>query len=322
MSPNKLDIEQLRKDVCFNYFICQYNIYFAFFKYYVMDIIKIYPFLKNIWKLYEEFEREVDDEGKSLDYENICKAKLGRKDMKKEKYVNFCIKLIRNLVPYPDIAKAYTPGQERCNSLNYWIYYNIEDLKLTQNFINDIFTESKGLINGHKNKSICPISYIETLKESEKIIKLLYLQDNTDIFLETLKDIGSKDYCSCEKFVNECVKIYKDMKSQYCTQGDDKGINSETCSHLGIFNTIYTNFLFNKPQVRGKIPSLTSANDEYVGRCKTEQIDPNPISIQQNNPGTSQEFTVKTTVATMAGASSVLALLYKVNISLYIYIYI
>ncbi|KMZ99293.1 hypothetical protein PVNG_02176 [Plasmodium vivax North Korean] len=238
--------------------------------------------------------------------------------MRKDEYVNFCIKLIRNLVPYPDYATIYTPDQERCKSLNYWIYYNIEDLKHSQKFIRDIYNESQSLINGHKNKSICPISYVETLKESEKIIKLLYLQDNTDIFIETLENIGSKDYCSCEKFVNECVKIYKDMKNQYCTRGDDKDTNSETCSHLETFNTIYTNFLFNDSKLHGKIPSLTSANGEYVGRCKTEQINPNPISVQQNNPGTSQEFTVKTTVATMAGASSVLALLYKVNISLYI----
>ncbi|CAI7720787.1 Plasmodium vivax Vir protein, putative [Plasmodium vivax] len=284
MSSNKLNIAQLRKD---------------------------YPFFTKIWTLYEEFEKHIDVEDIKYKYENTCMAKLGQTNRKNEKYVNFCIKLIRNLVPYSDYAKAHYPTEERCKSLNYWIYYNIDDLKNSQNFVNDIYKESKDLINGHKNKSICPNLYIETLKDSEKMIKLFYVQDNTDIILETLKNIGGTDYCSCEKYINECVNIYKDIKNQYCTRGTDNDINSETCSHLGTFDKTYTNFLFKNPQLPGELPSLTSTNDKYIGQCKTEQINSNTIPIQQNNPGTSQEFTVKTTVATMAGASWVLALLYK-----------
>ncbi|GAB69680.1 hypothetical protein PCYB_004290 [Plasmodium cynomolgi strain B] len=194
----------------------------------------------------------------------------------------------------------------------------MEYLKLSQTFIRDIFTETQDLIKVYNNKIVCPTSYTEKLKEPQKIIKLLYLHDNIEIILETLKNTGGNDYCSCEKYINECVNIYKFMKNQYCTKITDKDINRETCSHLDMFDNSYSKVLLSTLQLHDKLPSLESIHDEYVGVCKTAQINPNPISTLQNNPDTSQESIVKTSVGTMAGVSSVLALLYKVNIRFYI----
>ncbi|GAB69639.1 hypothetical protein PCYB_003880 [Plasmodium cynomolgi strain B] len=234
MSSNKLDIEQLRTN---------------------------YPFLTKIWELHEEFERSVDDEDKRYRYENICKAKLGPTNMKYEKYVNFCIKLIRNLISYYDYARVDTPSAERCKILNYWIYYNIDDLNFSQKFISDIFKESQDLTIGYTNKSTCPNLYIETLKESEKILKLLYLQDNIKIFLKILKNKGDNDYCSCEKYIYECVDIYNSMSNSYCLKEDDRlNKQKKTCDTLNTFKDIYMNYLYNEEDMSNKIPSLIDDN--------------------------------------------------------------
>ncbi|CAG9474582.1 unnamed protein product [Plasmodium vivax] len=285
MSSNKLDIAQLRKD---------------------------YPFLTNIWTLYEEFEREVDDADKSFEYEFICKASLGRKEMNNNKYVNFCIKLIRNLVPHRDYETLYAPSDERCKSLNYWIYYNIEDLNNSQKFISDIFKESKDLIKGHTNKRICHNLYIETLKESENIIKLLYLQDNIEIFLKKMKNKRDEDYCNCEKYIYECVDIYKSMSKLYCSKAIDRSKNHKsTCDALNTFKDAYMPFLFNKDDMSNKIPSLIEDNTKNLVKCESNEQKIEFQAAEGSQPSSSKSINTQTIVGTMAGASSVLALLYK-----------
>ncbi|KMZ76833.1 hypothetical protein PVIIG_05405 [Plasmodium vivax India VII] len=261
MSSNKLDIEQLRKD---------------------------YPFFTNIWTFYEEFEKHLDDDDKWLKYENICKATLGPTDMKNEKYVNFCIKLIRNLVSPSDYTKVHSPRGERCNSLNYWIYHNLEDLKLSQKFINDIFTESEDLINGYTNKRICLNLYNESLKESQKIIKLLYLQDNIEIFLKKMKNKGDEDYCICENYIYECVNIYKSMSKLYCSNEDDRLKNHKsTCGALTAFKDAYMAFLFTEEDMSNKIPSLIEDNANNLIKCEPKE---KKIEFQAVEDGYIQDY--------------------------------
>ncbi|KMZ89719.1 hypothetical protein PVMG_04549 [Plasmodium vivax Mauritania I] len=235
--------------------------------------------------------------------------------MKNEKYVNFCIKLIRNLVSPSDYTKVHSPRGERCNSLNYWIYHNLEDLKLSQKFINDIFTESEDLINGYTNKRICLNLYNESLKESQKIIKLLYLQDNIEIFLKKMKNKGDEDYCICENYIYECVNIYKSMSKLYCSNEDDRLKNHKsTCGALTAFKDAYMAFLFTEEDMSNKIPSLIEDNANNLIKCEPKEKKIEFQAVEGSQSGGSKTLTTQTVVGTMAGASSVLALLYKVNI--------
>ncbi|KMZ83234.1 hypothetical protein PVBG_05204 [Plasmodium vivax Brazil I] len=287
----------------------------------MINYISVYPFFANIWTLYEEFEREVDNEDKSFQYQIICEAKLGQTDRKNKEYLNFCIKLIRNLVSHSDYARLPSPRGERCNSLNYWIYHNLEDLKLSQKFISDIFTESQDLINVYTNKPICLNLYNESLKESEKIIKLLYLQDNFEIFLEKMKNKGDEDYCICEKYIYECVDIYNSMTSSYCTKEIDRSKNHKsTCDALNTFKGACMPFLFNKDDMSNKIPSLIEDNTKNLVKCESKEHKQGIQAVEGSQQSSSKSLSTQTIVGTMAGASSVLALLYKVNISFFLFI--
>ncbi|CAI7720785.1 Plasmodium vivax Vir protein, putative, partial [Plasmodium vivax] len=265
-----------------------------------------------IWDLYEDFEKSVhEDDANVMRYDSTCHVSLDLGSTNYKKYKDFCMKLMRNLGAYSSGQELCRPKTERCKTLRNWLYNVIIDQNVPTDIISTIFKESKEIIGENCNMFMCDFSYNEKIKEPKKIIKLLNLIDNVNIFYDIMIDITKSDYCSCEKYINECVNIYKDMKNKYCTKGNDKDINRETCSYLDTFDTTYTNYLYKKLKLPAEIPSLTSTNDEYVGRCKTEQINSNPISTQHDNPGTSQEFIVKTTVGTMAGVSSVLALLYR-----------
>ncbi|CAI7724296.1 Plasmodium vivax Vir protein, putative [Plasmodium vivax] len=256
-----------------------------------------YPFLTNIWTRYEEFDKPVNYEDEEdadynnvLKYENTCKVVIRNTNDHNKKYNDFCIR-------------------ERCNSLNYWLYYMIGELKFSKEFASKIFEEAKKIALGLHNIYVCDYTYNEKIKDPEKIIKLLNFHDNIDKIQGILKGQINDEYCYCEKYINQCVNIYKNIKSMYCSGSSDKQNNSDTCTHVQTFETTYTNFLVNIPQLHDKVPSLMSSDDKYVRQCKTDLSNPN--ATQQENQGTSKEISLTNTVATIGGVSSVLAMLYK-----------
>ncbi|KMZ99255.1 hypothetical protein PVNG_02138 [Plasmodium vivax North Korean] len=279
-----------------------------------------YPFLKNIWTQYEEFDKPVnyddeqdDDYNNILKYEDTCKVVIRNTNNHNKKYNDFCMKLIRNLGPYSKDKKLYNPSQERCNTLNYWLYYKIVDLKFPENFLKEIFEEANKIATGISNIYVCQYTYNEQIKDPEKIIKLLNFNDNIDKIQKILKGQINNEYCLCEEYINECVKIYKSMKNMYCSGSPVKVTNRDTCSHLDTFDTTYTTFLINEQQLRDGIPSLTSSNNEYIGKCRTTQRIPVLNPSQQDSSDNPKKISVTGTIGTMAGVSSILALLYKVN---------
>ncbi|CAI7724139.1 PIR protein [Plasmodium vivax] len=275
----------------------------------------IYPFLNDIWEQYEEFEKPLDynNDDKVLFYQNTCELIIRRTNKNNEKYKDFCMKLIRNLGPYSRDYKVYNPSQERCKTLHYWLYYKIGDLDFSEKFLSEIFQEAKELTSGQPLMKICDYNYNKNIKEPKNIIKLLNLQENGDICERILSREINKDYCLCEKYINECVNIYKSMNKMYCSGPTDKETNNDTCSQLRTFDTTYTSFLFKEQQLSGKIPSLTSSNNEYVGKCNIVQRVPVVISSEEDSSANPKKISVTGTIGTMAGVSSVLALLYKIT---------
>ncbi|KMZ83430.1 hypothetical protein PVBG_05942 [Plasmodium vivax Brazil I] len=268
----------------------------------------------NTWKLYEEFDKPVVDEKRLLFYDTACQVVIGRVDRKNDNYKNVCIKLMKNLGVHSDDTRPQNPLNERCKILNYWLYYVINKTKIPGELIKKIFKKSNEMAFSDPNRYICYNTYDEKVIDPLKIIKLYNLQDNIEIFLSTLKKKGTDDYCSCKKYIYDCVDIYKDMNKMYCTDPVDRDTkNKSTCDILSTFKISYTDFLSNRLEVGEKIPSLLSKEKEHMEECISAQSSVSGSTSQHSNTHSSTTGGVSTTLATMAGVSSVLALFYKVN---------
>ncbi|KMZ95760.1 hypothetical protein PVMG_05359 [Plasmodium vivax Mauritania I] len=239
------------------------------------------------------------------------------------------MKLARNFKKFCNINRQCKPNSERCYNLNNWLYNLIKSKNLDTEIIKDVFDSSMNKIHGPNYKNICPFySYDEIYKEPIKIIKLNIFHTNINIIKERL--LGNIDliYCSCQEYVKELVEIYKYMKNSYCSK--DKPVeNDQTCNELDKFKLSYNQYLYNDVNIRNKIPSLEDNKPVELLGCEsdetildTEQPETSQVSQQHVNIPTSQDdemnistssmsSTVSTAVGTVAGASSILALLYK-----------
>ncbi|KMZ89724.1 hypothetical protein PVMG_04554, partial [Plasmodium vivax Mauritania I] len=73
--------------------------------------------------------------------------------------------------------------------------------------------------------------------------KLLNFQSNINIIEQILQDRDEQYYCFCEKYIYECVNIYKKMHNRYCsTSTISDPIDKATCDHLQTFSDIYSTF--------------------------------------------------------------------------------
>ncbi|KMZ99324.1 hypothetical protein PVNG_02207 [Plasmodium vivax North Korean] len=256
----------------------------------------------------------MDDDENLLFYDNTCQVVLGRANKSNENYKNVCMKLMKNLGVYSKVARIQRLGSEQCITLNYWLYYVSNKANISAELINKIFQKSNEIVFSDPNQHICFNTYDEKIKDPLKIIKLHNLQENVNIFLSTLKKKGTDDYCSCKKYIYECVDIYKDMNNTYCTDPDDRvNKNKSTCDILSAFKSSYTDFLSNRLDVGEKIPSLFSKEKEHMEECLSAHSSVTGTTNQHSNSHSSTTGGVPTTLATMAGVSSVLALFYKVN---------
>ncbi|KMZ88562.1 hypothetical protein PVBG_04771 [Plasmodium vivax Brazil I] len=199
-------------------------------------------------------------------------------------------------------------------------------------------------MNKRNNYKIC---YSDTYdKYYEEPIKktLLYIFENN---MKNLKNIliGRDDShkTHCQKFVCECVKIYKNVYSSYCNGTNPiRDKNKNTCDTLNNLKIIYNQYLFHEKDLMNKVPSLDGSIQEFWDRCKPDEkmlaatgisdIEQSILPYLDRDRGENipksfpprehnvenlvspMSRTVSTTVGTVAGASSILALLYKVTL--------
>ncbi|SCO65475.1 hypothetical protein PVT01_030029000 [Plasmodium vivax] len=145
---------------------------------------------------------------------------------------------------------------------------------------------------------------------------------------------------SPQNFVCEFVKIYKNIHSTYCATSDQReGKEKITCEKLKALKITYDNYLLRDEVLKNKIPSLDANDNEYSNKCKSKAkgleavtVSPGRLEIfsqsrevsggntasftlsaqdPDENRGGSMSPTVSTALGTVAGASSILALLYK-----------
>ncbi|VUZ99421.1 PIR protein [Plasmodium vivax] len=282
-----------------------------------MDIAKWkseYPFLENVWKMYEDFEKKVsDDENASMYIEPICINILRiLRSYNINNFKEFCMKLVRNLGAYSNDPIIYNPNRVRCKNLNNWLYYLIMKHKIPDDIISKIFQESKNIMDVAGNKNMCPYNtYSEFLDEPDEMLKINHFDDNINKIKGILMDNEHTNNCSCRRYIYDCARMYNEMNRKYCSTDDNRENKYKTtCSQLYIFKYSYDTYLTTIDLIN-KIPPLDNHPVEQYVNCPSSKSDKELVDVKSEQGSSSTSSTLPTAIGTMAGVSSVLAFLYK-----------
>ncbi|KMZ89733.1 hypothetical protein PVMG_04563 [Plasmodium vivax Mauritania I] len=292
--------------------------------------------------MYDEFESPVERDPKINNYISLCHGFITVLKESKEQYNDFCMKLARNLGLYSEDRKITNPSHDRCNILYNWIYNSIKKYHIPDNIIKECFDEYDRIKKATGNIKCYYYTYNNTYEEPENILLLNIFKS----YFETIKDIMNGDIdnyiSSGHKYICEFVNIYNKMNSNYCLgKGPNGQKQQNTCGYLSTFKNNYNIFLLNQLKNKDKIISLDDDNSVYMNKCKSDkQKTVLPAEVHNEHPqfphsrggtrenldifsyqptvgnydtNTSISSTVSTAVGTVAGASSILALLYKVT---------
>ncbi|KMZ88614.1 hypothetical protein PVBG_04823 [Plasmodium vivax Brazil I] len=275
----------------------------------------------EIWVLYEEFNKSVDKHEKKTDMINICKTNATIENNGEETYKELCMKLLKNLLLLTKHSNNYDMYSKRCKDLYNWLYHERKLYNPTENIVRSIFNLSNSLIQGTNTPYLCPyLLYNKDHYKYEKIIELNIFEDNVEALIDILKDRNSDQYCPCIKYVNNCVKTYKNLYNNYCTRANIQKLdNEEFCKELNKFTTYY-GFLTAEKTIINEIPSLSLDIDTYKNKCISDNDISQLGSDTDESLGNSTSVAASTVVGAMAGIPPFLALIYKVNI-IFIQIY-
>ncbi|KMZ89717.1 hypothetical protein PVMG_04547 [Plasmodium vivax Mauritania I] len=296
---------------------------------------KEYPLLNFIWKTYDDFDNDIGNDQNKNNYSTVCGYFINPWKGEKEKHENFCMKLIRNLGHYSDNKDSLLYKNDRCMNLNNWAYNSMKKYSIPEKTLTSCFDDYKFIVGSRRQTPKCfYYEYDKTYAEPRNIIMLNILASNIDIFKQILEGEIDSVHCSCQKFIVDVVNIYKYMKKTYCSN-DTVKINQNTCQQLASFEVSYK-FLYNYEAVRAKIPFLEYEKDVNLLGCesgeslrgtessetypkKTPAETPLAPKLNENNDSNNpMSPTVSTALGTVAGASSLLALLYKVNANIHL----
>ncbi|CAI7724135.1 hypothetical protein, conserved [Plasmodium vivax] len=279
-----------------------------------MDIKEIqekYPFLDNLLSAYRAFEEEseIKDELSSF-YETEVTDVQGKKKM----YRDILLKLLKNLQHIANNGYNRSQAHEYCTYLYHWLYLNTKEYNDVDLLISIILDDSKAEKHPIK-KNMCPYNLYNKQKAIFKLndlVKLSYFKFNYENIKEILKKREHDNYCHCQKYLEECVNTYRTANASHCSNSQ-KQHNEELCSELTQFNVHYS-YLTSDLTIKEKIPNI------YTGEREIELLDcpsEEETSKLRSGVGPSSDAdvpgvkTLPTALGTIAGATSVLALLYK-----------
>ncbi|KMZ89771.1 hypothetical protein PVMG_04601 [Plasmodium vivax Mauritania I] len=256
-----------------------------------------------------------------------------------EKHRDVYEKLIRNLLYlFNNIYER--KSAEYCRFLYQWLYISRYKNNISNFPINIAYNASEKRFVVYGEASICPYySYDTNYIEPINIIKLKNFLDYINIIVSTMKNKKEPNYSLCQKYICECVNIYKSMFKAHCSHEDTTGIKlKNTCDILKDFDTSYTAFLYNNDDLRDKIPSLYVTESVPFQICTVEEEKPRQVHASRSElsqePGTRPSvetepssapvvdeqsdnpirFNTTSVVSAMAGIPPFLALIYKVII--------
>ncbi|KMZ83425.1 hypothetical protein PVBG_05938 [Plasmodium vivax Brazil I] len=260
-----------------------------------------------------------------------------------EEYKSFCLKLIRNLGHYSIGTNYFNPTFERCDILYIWLYHSLKSEDIPDNIIEKCFDDYKDQIKGMTSKYKCTYDSYKSMYLYPMKINILKLFDNNiEILRKILIGTHQSNKTLCRKFVCECVRLYKLMKDTYCHNGRERQENyTNTCTKLKEFEQSYSLLHFNKGLLNLNIPSLNNIDRDLIDKCPSDEgkivlplhedrtLQPalgNRLNVDSGDPNNylsdvatpvtvdnSMKKHITTSIGTVAGASSLLAFLYKVH---------
>ncbi|VUZ96312.1 PIR protein [Plasmodium vivax] len=235
-----------------------------------------YPFLNNMVTAYDEFNSAVTDDDSSTieSLVSVLKSWGGYEEKHKDIYK----KLTRNLLLLLNREYKKMSNTDFCRFLYQWVYHNKKKYNINEFYISLFYMTIHDSIVQLGAIKKCPYStYDNDYEISKNIIKLQNFYSDIDTIEKTLMNESlpqKKDshYCYAQRYANECVKIYRNMHNTFCS-GDKSLIptNEKICSVLSTFNRIYTDFLFNKGDIKNKIPDLSSNESEKHFLCPLDE---------------------------------------------------
>ncbi|KMZ99306.1 hypothetical protein PVNG_02189 [Plasmodium vivax North Korean] len=260
-------------------------------------------------------------------------------------YNNFCLNLLNNLGHYSKNQELYIRSHYRCNILYNWIYNQKKKHGIQDEIINKCFEEYIKIGGVMKYNFACSYDTYNKLYEEPINMTLLnifeYNMETIRNILNVEKDVNN---ISSRKFVCKAVQIYKDMYQKYCVKGEEGNQrHKNTCSELGNFKYSYANYFFSELGKEAEIPSLDDIQNKHLTECQkylqvqalvpiavpevlpeyssrnlpqdSKLAAPESLTIPKGvNQSSPMSSTVSTALGTVAGASSMLALLYKVTL--------
>ncbi|VUZ99393.1 PIR protein [Plasmodium vivax] len=280
-----------------------------------LGLKEAYPFLERIWKKYS-YDEDVVESNNNVGILSLCNKDTLYENNPSDDKKNACKKLLKNFELLHINKRTYIDHDERCKNLNNWIYYEINPYKLTDAIVYNILKEAQFEINKLPNDIYCKYNAVEKEVHLEKLIKLRIFNDNTETFLSILKKESDPDYCSCQKFLEDCVNIYGVVKHLSCSIQGKRTNSEDMCNVITQFPIFYA-YLTREHTIVKKIPDLYTGIREEELNCQStvETLEAQPsvdsLSDARIQKTDSTASAVPTALGTVAGASSVLALLYK-----------
>ncbi|GAB69634.1 hypothetical protein PCYB_003830, partial [Plasmodium cynomolgi strain B] len=158
--------------------------------------------------------------------------------------------------------------------------------------------------------------------EPENLVILNIFNNNIEDIKEILNNNGDSNICSFQKFINQCVDLYKSMHEKHCSNfGITNPSLMSTCVTVNSFKVHYEKYR-SKEKITYELPELSSNTPKIIiDGCQSkesESVQASSIRNNQSDPSIIQN--VPLGLGIMAGISSLLALIYKVKIN-YIKIY-
>ncbi|VUZ96317.1 PIR protein [Plasmodium vivax] len=277
-----------------------------------------YSFLKNVLGMFEKYNRNINDYKNSV-YTGCDLIKVHGVE-NASIYNEFCAKLMRNIrliddpsnvcitedeipqecEPETDEESGVSSKHVHCSYLNKWIYYNIHEKPVPEKIIKEIFRITHNMLNANNSSYKCKFESInEDYLDPYNVIKLSFFVDNFHTISEILGDKSHRHYDACDKYIRDCVNIYKKIKKEHCTviKRENKKCVT-TCEVLKNFKNTYESDIYN----------LLPQKDEVLN-LNSEKMDPE-VALQLNGDGYSVESseqlsgTLRSTITTGAAAAA------------------
>ncbi|KMZ83432.1 hypothetical protein PVBG_05944 [Plasmodium vivax Brazil I] len=230
-----------------------------------------YPFLEDVWDIYKKFDNTMEYDNNK--YDVICDTYvLQNSDEDIRKYSQFCKKLMKNLGYHSIYSSDYELSSYRCNILFHWIYNFLDKGKITYNIIDKCFDLYDFEMKGKENLKRC--YYYPEIKfyKPMNITLLQIFESKMNIIKDILNGQDKESKIPSQKFVCECLKIYKHMNKTYCLERREQSkMHKDTCYKLDVFSNAYKIFYDMLLGTNHKIPSLDDINSKDFPKCLSDE---------------------------------------------------